>query len=193
MLPHQDRRLRKPEVPFCPAVLPSIPPDRAAPNPAGPGNDDPEKNARAFLEQNRKVAQGELRNLKDEAEQLRTRLGKVEAGIRRWEALLAALDNSEKTAAPGPGMPPGADRPTDLRPIDGPKRAMAVQESAPSAPRRYASAAEGGAGRARRRQEARRAAPNPGERQFAASPEGRIATSPRAPARSGTARTSLPM
>ena len=60
----------------------SVPPESVRPDPAGPGNDDPEKNARAFVEQNRKVAQGELKNLKDEAERLRTRLGKVEAGIQ---------------------------------------------------------------------------------------------------------------
>ncbi len=80
------------------------------------------------------MAQGELRKLKDEAEQLRTRLGKVEAGIRRWEALVAALDHSEKPAAPGPVLPPGADHPTDLRPLDAPKRAIAVRESTPSTP-----------------------------------------------------------
>jgi hypothetical protein len=116
-----------------PPADPSVPPESGPPDPAGPGNDDPEKNARAFLEQNRKVAQGELRNLKDEAERLRTRLGKVEAGIRRWEALVAALDSSETPAAPGPALPPGADHPTDLRPIEAPKRAIAVRESTPSA------------------------------------------------------------
>ena len=77
---------------------PATSPDATAPNPAGPGNDDPEKNARAFIERNRRQAQGELRSLKDEAERLRMRLGKVEAGIRRWEALVAALENSEKIA-----------------------------------------------------------------------------------------------
>jgi hypothetical protein len=87
--------------------VPTLPPNApaelvpAAANPGGPENADPEKSARAFVEQNRKVAQGELKSLKDEAERLRTRLGKVEAGIRRWEALVAALDQSEKTLVPG--------------------------------------------------------------------------------------------
>jgi hypothetical protein len=117
-----------------PPADPSVPPESAPPDPAGPGNDDPEKNARAFLEQNRRVAQGELRNLKDEAERLRTRLGKVEAGIRRWEALLAALDNSEMPAAPGAVLPPGADRPTGLTPIGKSKEAIATQGSPPIAP-----------------------------------------------------------
>jgi hypothetical protein len=117
-----------------PAADQSVPPQSGPPDAAGPGNDDPEKHARAFLEQNRRVAQGELRNLKDEAERLRTRLGKVEAGIRRWEALLAALDHSEKPVTPGAVPPPGADHPTDLRPLEAPKRAMAVKESTPFAP-----------------------------------------------------------
>ena len=61
-------------------------------------SEDPEKNVQAFVEQNRKVAETQLKNLRDEAEKLRTRLQKVEAGIRRWEALLTALQASE--AAP---------------------------------------------------------------------------------------------
>ena len=73
---------------------------RPAPTPPGPQDDDPEKNARAFVEQNRKVAQDELKKLKDEADRLRARLGKVEGGIKRWETLLAALENSEKTMKP---------------------------------------------------------------------------------------------
>jgi hypothetical protein len=117
-----------------PPVDQSIPLNPGPPDPAAPGNDDPEKNARAFLEQNRRVAQGELRKLKDEAEQLRTRLGKVEAGIRRWEALVTALDNSEKPVAPGAVPPPGADRPQELTPIGEAKKAIAVQGSPPVAP-----------------------------------------------------------
>ncbi len=97
---------------LAPGSLPSS--DPTAPIPAGPATDDPEKNARAFVEQNRKVAQDELKKLKDEAERLRTRLGKVEGGIRRWEALLAALENSEKT--PRPAFKPLSEAPTDLEP-----------------------------------------------------------------------------
>ena len=94
--PRSDRSPTRPcsSLPSTPGAPPPI--DPTASSPAGPTNDDPEKNARAFVEQNRKVAQDELKKLKDEAERLRTRLGKVEAGIRRWEALLAALENSEK-------------------------------------------------------------------------------------------------
>jgi hypothetical protein len=122
-----------------PLVLPdNVPPpgDAAAPNPVGPENDDPERNARAFIEQNRKVAQGELKSLKDEAERLRTRLGKVEAGIRRWEALLAALDNGEKAVGPGivPSFP--GENPTTLEPAPVSRRAVVreSQTAPPSAP-----------------------------------------------------------
>jgi len=63
--------------------------------PSAGESEDPEKNVQAFVEQNRKVAESQLKNLKDEAEKLRARLQKVEAGIRRWEALLTALQTSE--------------------------------------------------------------------------------------------------
>ena len=58
-------------------------------------NDDPEKSVQAFVTQNRKVAEGQLKSLKSEAERLRARLQKVEAGIKRWESLVSALDQSE--------------------------------------------------------------------------------------------------
>jgi hypothetical protein len=67
--------------------------------PAAPGAiEDPEKIVQAFVAQNRKVAESQLKNLKSEAERLRARLQKVEAGVKRWESLLAALDQSETTA-----------------------------------------------------------------------------------------------
>jgi hypothetical protein len=87
--------------------------------PATGQSDDPEKNVQAFLEQNRKVAEGQLKNLKDEAEKLRSRLQKVEAGIKRWEALLAALQNSEL-------------EPSDLQPISGTRRQFSAR-AVPSA------------------------------------------------------------
>jgi hypothetical protein len=64
--------------------------------------DDPEKTATAFVEQNRKLAEAQLKMLKDEAERLRTRLRKVDSGVKRWEALLVALRQSESTAASEP-------------------------------------------------------------------------------------------
>jgi hypothetical protein len=108
----------------------------AAPSPPGPANDDPEKNARAFAERNRKEAQDELKRLKDEAERLRTRLGKVEAGIRRWEALLSALENCERTEPPKlqpiPTSLPSPENPTHLDAIPRAKPATVIRESAPA-------------------------------------------------------------
>lgn len=90
-----------------PRAVPEV--DGSAPPAVAPPNDDPEKNAGDFVERNRKVAQDELKKLKDEAEQLRARLAKVEAGIRRWEGLVAALDQGDKAAAMlKPAPPPNA-------------------------------------------------------------------------------------
>jgi hypothetical protein len=76
--------------PFTPAF--GLPP--TAPSATVGENDDPEKTVQAFVEQNRKVAEAQLKGLKDEEQKLRGRLQKVEGGIKRWEALLAALDKS---------------------------------------------------------------------------------------------------
>jgi hypothetical protein len=57
--------------------------------------DDPEKAAMAFVEQNQKLAESQLKNLKDEQAKLRARLQKVEGGIKRWEALVGALKQSQ--------------------------------------------------------------------------------------------------
>ncbi len=43
------------------------------------------------------------------------RLGKVEAGIRRWEALVAALDESEKALASGTEPSNRAEHPKAAR------------------------------------------------------------------------------
>jgi hypothetical protein len=64
-------------------------------------NDDPEKTVQAFVAQNRKVAESQLKNLKDEGEKLRARLQKVEGGIKRWEALLAALEKGSAASSKG--------------------------------------------------------------------------------------------
>jgi hypothetical protein len=80
--------------------LPTAPPDSP---PTIDAAADPEKAAQAFVDQNKKMAMGQLKNLKSEAERLRARLQKVEAGIRRWESLLAAIEKSEAEAKdPGP-------------------------------------------------------------------------------------------
>ncbi len=94
--------------------------------------DDPEKAAQDFVQQNQKLAESQLKVLKDEAEKLRARLRKVEAGIKRWEALKQALEKSQTAAAatrnepaviPGvvvPGRPTVPDvetEPTELDPV----------------------------------------------------------------------------
>ncbi len=109
-----------PPVPTSDHPLPPLPTsDASAPVPnaardpfqldsAGTANPDPEKAAQVFLDQNRKVASDELKKLRDEEAQLRTRLGKVEAGIRRWEA--AARGTRLERQGQGPGVC-SADRP----------------------------------------------------------------------------------
>jgi len=89
-------------------------------------DEDPERVVKAFVEQNQKLAETQLKNLNDEAEKLRTRLHKVEAGIKRWETLHEALKQSQvvtSVTAPAtaitvvePGLPPS----TDLEPISVP-------------------------------------------------------------------------
>jgi hypothetical protein len=76
-------------------------PVTVAPGDAAAETDDPEKVATAFVDQNQKLAETHLKTLKDEAEKLRARLTKVEAGIKRWDRLLEALKqsrNAELTA-----------------------------------------------------------------------------------------------
>ena len=74
-----------------------------APSPPLAVVDDPEKAAQAFVQANEKQAESQLKALTDEAEKLRTRLRKVEAGIKRWEALEQALRKSQAVdTAAGP-------------------------------------------------------------------------------------------
>jgi hypothetical protein len=98
--------------------------------PAPGESDDPEKKVQAFVEQNRKVAETQLKNLRDEAETLRARLQKVEAGIRRWESLLTALQTNE--APPGELAPiPQARRGFNARVVPPP---VATGAAAPPSP-----------------------------------------------------------
>jgi hypothetical protein len=68
--------------------------------PTSPESEDPEEAVQSFVEQNQKVAETQLKNLRDEQAKLRARLRKVEAGVKRWEALVEALKLSKK----GPGV-----------------------------------------------------------------------------------------
>jgi hypothetical protein len=61
--------------------------------------EDPEMSAVAFVEQNQKIAESQLKNLIAEQTKLRERLQKVDAGIKRWETLLSALKQSQGSVA----------------------------------------------------------------------------------------------
>jgi hypothetical protein len=63
-------------------------------------SEDPEQVVKAFIEQNQKQAQSQLKKLKDEGDKLRARLQKVEASIKRWETYLTALKPSQAIAPP---------------------------------------------------------------------------------------------
>jgi hypothetical protein len=60
--------------------------------------EDPEKAALAFAHENEKMAESQVKALKDEEAKLRARLRKIEAGIQRWENLLEALKQSQGVA-----------------------------------------------------------------------------------------------
>jgi hypothetical protein len=60
---------------------------------------DPEKAALVFVLENQKLAESQLKNLKDEESKLKARLLKVEAGIQRWESLVEALKQSQGSVA----------------------------------------------------------------------------------------------
>ena len=66
-----------------------------APGDATPEAEDPEKVATAFLEQNQKLAEAHLKTLKEEADKLKARLLKVEAGIKRWDSLLEGAQTEQ--------------------------------------------------------------------------------------------------
>jgi hypothetical protein len=112
------------------------PPVPVAPGDATPDADDPEKVATAFLEQNQKLAEAHLKTLKEEAEKLKARLLKVEAGIKRWDSLLVALKQSQIAA---PDAPPQAtvasddlqaaipSARADTPPVDGARRLRPVE------------------------------------------------------------------
>ncbi len=105
-------------------------PPPAAPVPVSASasdEEDPEKQARSFVERNRKEAEAQLKALNAEAAQLRARLGKIESGIRRWQALADAMDRTEESASIQDLDPlPRASRPTSNR-----RPAAAVIHSTP--------------------------------------------------------------
>jgi hypothetical protein len=76
-------------------------PTRRTTTPRSEPTDDPDAEARSFVERNRREAQEQLKALREEAAVLKGRLARVENGIRRWESLADAMERSaqDKTAA----------------------------------------------------------------------------------------------
>jgi hypothetical protein len=111
-----------PPMAFKPTVIAPKPvpiaPDSPYPS-ATTETDDPAKAVESFVDQNQKVAETQLKNLRAEEARLRARLQKVELGIKRWEALAQALRTSTHvssnvlTPLPRPHLPP-ADSPDSL-------------------------------------------------------------------------------
>lgn len=97
-LPGPDRGLSS----RVPSEIPPAPAQALAPSGdvgVESTTDDPEKSALAYVEQNQKMAESQLKNLRAEEARLRDRLHKVEAGIKRWESLLGALKQSQGSVA----------------------------------------------------------------------------------------------
>jgi hypothetical protein len=70
-------------------------------------DEDPEKTALTFAEDNQKQAESQLRVLREEEAKLKSRLIKLEAGIKRWESVLVALKQSQAARGeiPSPKTP----------------------------------------------------------------------------------------
>ena len=114
--------------PTATVAEPPLTPSRVLPTPSTVFA-DPEAAANGFVERTTKEADEAVRTLTKEAESLRTRLQKVEAGLSRWKAVKAALESNGGHAAWSPRTPtvrqpiesdvldpiPG---PTGRRPID---------------------------------------------------------------------------
>jgi hypothetical protein len=81
---------------------------------------DPERAALAFVAENQKLAESQLKNLKDEESKLKARLLKVQAGIKRWESLIDALRQSQTDdARVVPGAPTSrVETPSELEPVN---------------------------------------------------------------------------
>jgi len=104
--PARELQPSAPKAAPTPPAVDDRPAREPAPRPRASA-DDPDARARSFVERNRKEADEQLKALRDEAAQLKARLARVEAGIRRWEALSDALGRTEDRAAvrmPGDGL-----------------------------------------------------------------------------------------
>ena len=79
--------------------------------------EDPELSAQSFVERNQKEAEERLKALTTEAEHLRTRLNKLESGIKKWENLVNALKTAQQGPVTSTAVTSGAEDAGDLEPI----------------------------------------------------------------------------
>ena len=90
----------------------------APPEGLAPGTDDPEQSAQSFVERSQKEAEEHLKALTAEAEQLRSRLAKLDSGIKKWQNLLTALKAAQQgLPALSAALASGAEDPGELEPI----------------------------------------------------------------------------
>ena len=79
--------------------------------------EDPELSAQTFVERNQREAEEHLKTLTAEAEQVRTRLNKLESGIKKWENLVNALKTAQQGPVTSTAVTAGAEEAGDLEPI----------------------------------------------------------------------------
>jgi len=95
-------------------------------------SNDPDAQARSFVERNQREAEARLKALQGEAEELRGRLAKIEAAIQQWQSLADAMRKAQgaavKTEAPQPKPEAPADAETQ-------PKATTSLEPLPAAPR----------------------------------------------------------
>jgi hypothetical protein len=127
-----------PEPNPLPPALPTPAPPKATTTAWTPEGtlSDPEGAAKSFVERSQKEADEAINALSKEAETLRARLAKVEAGLARWQAVKESLGSS---AAARPGWRPrGADTPPTILepalPAGEPKARPSLPAGSPSEP-----------------------------------------------------------
>lgn len=77
------------------------------------GAEDPEQSAQSFVERSQKEAEGHLKTLTAEADQLRSRLAKLDAGIKKWQTVLTALKGAQQDQP----LTVVGEEPTTLEPV----------------------------------------------------------------------------
>jgi hypothetical protein len=93
------------EAPSIPTIGQALPPAKERAPETNLPTADPEAAAIAFVERSQKEADEAIRALGKEAEALRSRLQKVEAGLARWESVKEALTDHGGPVEAGAGRP----------------------------------------------------------------------------------------